>query len=42
MPFGDARDFIDWAFGDKPKVQRERMTPDDFRELRRKAGALNG
>ena len=42
MPFCDARNFMDWAYGEKSKAESSRMTQDDFRELRSKARAANG
>jgi hypothetical protein len=42
MPFSDARDFADWAWGEKPQAKPARMTPSDFRELREKLGGSNG
>lgn len=42
MPFSDARDYLEWAFGEKPQPKAPRMTPADFREMREKMGAPRG
>jgi hypothetical protein len=42
MPFGDARDFVEWSTGGAAATTTERMTPDDFREMRRRMGAGHG